>query len=39
VSRSRAEEVHDPAAQAIIEAMPVISIDRQLDQFGVTRLW
>ena len=27
------------AAQAIIERMPIVSIDRQFDQFGVTRIW
>jgi len=27
------------AAQAIIEGMPVISNDPQLDQFGIARLW
>ena len=27
------------AAQAIVEGMPVVSIDRQFDQFGVNRIW
>jgi PIN domain nuclease of toxin-antitoxin system len=27
------------AAQAIVEGMPVVSIDAQLDQFGIRRIW
>jgi PIN domain nuclease of toxin-antitoxin system len=27
------------AAQAIIEGMPIVSNDTQLDQFGITRIW
>jgi PIN domain nuclease of toxin-antitoxin system len=27
------------AAQAIVEGMPIVSIDRQFDQFGISRIW
>lgn len=27
------------AAQALVEELTIVSIDDQLDQFGITRLW
>jgi PIN domain nuclease of toxin-antitoxin system len=27
------------AAQSLLEAMPLVSVDRQFDAYGVTRLW